>query len=82
MRFQVTSTKPEKETKPSDKLFIIICAIANLIISTLFPFILGFYFAITKNVLWLLLLVPSIILNIRIVYEEGELNVKIIRGGF
>lgn len=53
---------------------------ADLVLNTFIPFIVGFYFAYTKNLIFLLFFIILMFFNIRIEIVNDDIEVKIIRG--
>lgn len=73
--------KAPKKADRYTKVMIVVSNLMNLIIGTMIPFILGFYFAIDTN--WWLLAIFIVWLLFDIRFEpkkDGGISIRIIRG--
>lgn len=83
MKFKTVVRMPEEEEKPVEFIFKLLMAfflLWDVVINTIFPFLIGYFFAITKNLIFLTVLIFMIFFNIKIrLTKDGEIDIKIIR---
>jgi len=75
---------PKVQKKPKNKKDKVIYALFlcfEILWNTIIPFALGCYFILTKNILWLVLLILFMFIHIEINYQEKELMIKVVRAG-
>lgn len=75
-RFEKTQIK-----KPINKVIIIILLLVQLMFNTIFPFALGVYFALTKHIFFLVLMLFPLLFDIKIkITKNNNINFEITRG--
>lgn len=62
------------------KLLLSFLLVIDILIHTMFPFIMGLYFGLTKNPLFLLPLIVIFFFKPELKYENGDIKIKIVRG--
>jgi len=70
-----------KSKKPINQLIIAILFLVQLIYNTIFPFALGVYFAQTKHLFFIILMIFPIFFSVRIkINKDNEIDFEIVRG--
>ncbi len=71
---------PEKKLTKFHLLVFIGFTLLEVIFNTLLPFAYGFYFVKTGNLAFAVLILVHIFINVRIKIDEGEVELKFMRG--
>jgi hypothetical protein len=70
---------PHRKVQERSIFIAVIVHILNIIFSVILPFVLGFYFARTENLLFFLFFVLAIFLELRIDYKGDTVKFKVLR---
>lgn len=70
---------PHRKITERSIFIAVMVHIINIIFSVILPFILGFYFARTENMLFFIFFIVAIFIEIRMEYKGDTVKLKILR---
>lgn len=79
MKF-VTKIEKKPDKKQKSNLIAVVVLLIDLVFNPILPFVVGFYFAYTTNMLYLLAFFFLIAFQFKIDYHDDKITIKIIRG--
>lgn len=76
----VIENKEYNLKKKVPKIIIAIMMMVEMFFNNILPFVLGFYFAFTRNIIFLVAWMITLFFHIRFDIKGENINIKIIRG--
>lgn len=71
---------PKKKRSLQERFIISLLLISQIILNTLMPFTLGYYFCQTKSFVFFIFMLIGLIFNIQIEYtDKEEIKIKVLR---
>lgn len=71
--------KPSKKREVLDNIFNVWLFTLTIFFNNFLPFVFGYYFAWTRNFMFLVLAIMLVLFNIEMEYTKGKLNIKVIK---
>lgn len=73
---------PENEIKEKkNKIFVALLILSQTIINQIIPFTLGFYFCLTKSLIFLFFFIVMLFFEVRVIFDKNNnVKIKILRG--
>jgi len=71
---------PKRKVKSADRFILAVALVAETGINTMLPFAFGFYFAITGNLIFILLFFLNILFMVKVRRKGRKLEFRITRG--
>ena len=79
MKFETIVKGKIQSDKNDSKLVTLIVLILNTVTTALLPFVVGFYFARTGNLMFFVVFLFMLLIEIRLEYQGGTITLKISR---